>query len=111
MIDLNAEVKPSRLLSTCVVLIELRVSHGFIFPIIALTFSYKLMIKFTASSTLSYSIIFVFKMLNLKMIAKKSNKILPILRNHIKFVQTLKSVYQFEFAQFRETDSLRRAES
>lgn len=35
------------------------------------------------------------------MIAKKIKKILPILRNHIKFVPTLKSVYQFEFAQFR----------
>lgn len=68
------------------------------------------MIKFTTSSTFSYSIIFVFKMLNLKMI-QKIKKILPILKNHIKFVATLKSVYQFEFAQFRETDSLRRAES
>ena len=35
------------------------------------------------------------------MIAKKSNKILPILKKHIKFVATLKSVYQFEFVQFR----------
>ena len=69
------------------------------------------MIKFTASSTFSFLIISVFRMLNLKMIAKKIKKILPILRNHIKFVATLKSVYQFEFAQFRETDSLRRAES
>ena len=69
------------------------------------------MIKFTASSTFSFLIISVFRMLNLKMIAKKIKKILPILRNHIKFVATLKSVYQFEFAQFRETDRLRRAES